>query len=286
MSMRAIPLALLVFMPRIAVAQVDASSQDTGAADAGGAGGPCGSVTTQGSCSGNVVSFCDPQLHILRSYDCTTVTATSRCIQLDQTQDFRCAEMAGQSCLSGQASNPTVLYCQGHSPGCLDNLAHANCTENIGPCMIGAVGTCNGNQLLLHCSEDQPYFVDCAAYSGTCSAADRACEGIMNLHPCNDQYLKCGTGLRCFMGACIPATFGTDAGPAEDTGSSSGQDGGASGGGSDAAPSGGSSKSGCSCSTRRGADHAGWSVVMLTLFACNFAGRAAHKRRAKRVSKD
>src|SRR5437016_5276312 len=138
-TLSAAAIALWLMLPRAAMGQgTDAAVPD--------AGGGCGAVTPQGSCTGNVVTYCDINLNRVITIDCPmTYTPTTICTQIDPTVGFRCAEAVGQNCLFIDHGTKITLHCQGMNAGCLEQSNNARCTASIGPCMLPQIGTCSGN---------------------------------------------------------------------------------------------------------------------------------------------
>jgi hypothetical protein len=276
--MRVLPLVAFL-LPRLAIAQ----GMDAGPSDGGG---PCGAVTTQGSCNGNVVTYCDTNLNQVVTYDCTMrYTATSRCVQIDPTLGYRCAEAAGNDCTFNDRGTSVTLFCQGNAAGCLDSSNHEKCAENIGPCTTAETGSCKGNRLVFHCMENQPYLIDCASYMGTC--APQHCTNIPTGGPCSATF-SCAIGLQCVSGFCLPTQL-PDAGEAPaDTGV-------ALDGGAIATPDSGTgssgSKSGCSCAMSMRDPHsmrrsiAELLVLGSVFFVCTSRGRRAQRSGASKASK-
>jgi hypothetical protein len=259
------PFALALTVPCRVMALTDA-----GAAD----GGACGAVTAQGSCNGNVVSYCDTNIGQAVTYDCTMRFSTSsRCIEIDPAFGFRCAEAVGSDCFIDDHGTPLTLFCQGQNAGCLEKLSGVTCTENLGPCTPGQIGSCQGDRLLQKCNADQPYFVDCASYGGTCS--NRRCVDIPAGGLCDDQTLICADTSRCMKPVCIPLGHPDASEPALDAGADGGPtgvDGGASGPGD--------GKSGCSCSGNivppPPRDRLAIMILLAAIVGCTFFRRGAH----------
>jgi hypothetical protein len=248
----ALLLAVVLWSTRTAAA----AGMDAGGVDGGGG---CGAVTAQGMCNGNTLSYCDSALG-LQMYDCTThYTATTRCIQIDQTLGNRCAEATGQPCVhnNGGGSPVQTLYCQGANAGCLEmNQDNVSCAVNIGPCTQGQVGMClDMYKLMTQCNENQPYLVDCGGYGGACASGH--CMHIPLGGYCDNQLFICDQDLRCFSNACVPTALpNPDASVADASADASIVD---------ASGSGGKTNSGCSCVTPNTRPN-GALIVVATVF--------------------
>ena len=190
-------------------------------------GGACGNVAETGACNGTVLSFCTAPGtagETLTTVDCATQVfpqdISGSCTLIDDVYGYDCAVAQGQVCQFLDENNlPVFAYCQGTTPGCVEDLAAARiqCTTLAAPCVPVATGdyvpTCVGNVLTLDCRSGQPVGVDCASGGGVC--LDGQCQQLPQDLPCGDLF-TCAAGSVCnaptqtcqpVNDICDPTTF-------------------------------------------------------------------------------
>lgn len=184
----------LIFGSATALAQADA-----------GTGPGCGNVTVQGTCDpgGTTVTYCNEEAMEVQTIVCTDIDPTARCSTISAEYGVDCAYPTGTECLYvDEEENLLQSFCLGAGPGCFETKETALCAENIGPCTVGQVGTCTGNNLLFDCLETQPWLVDCASFGGTCSTA--ACRDLEIGSFCDGIQFFCKATDRCLLNSCVP----------------------------------------------------------------------------------
>jgi len=171
---------------------------DCGEAQSSG-GGPCGAVTVEGQCDGQVLNYCDEE-GVLQTYDCAGLNAT--CAFDDANNYYNCLGAGSGACngitFQGECQDDTVLWCDN------DTLQSITCTDAskvcgwsetndfydcIDPSGLGTcVPACDGKT----CGDD-----GCGGVCGTC-ADSQSCSAsgqcLENLVPIGDEALCSGSG--------------------------------------------------------------------------------------------
>jgi hypothetical protein len=260
---RTLCLLALIFSTTALAGVMDAgTSTDAGTIDAGTDddagpvdGGGCGSVTFEGECLGpTVVVYCD--MDQIVEIDCTEIDPAAICLEINPTYGYDCAQPAGEACEFDFGGGFEAVFCAGTDPGCVADAEGSSCEENVGPCVETDIDSCDGDRLVLDCTEGQPYLLDCAGYLGTCDT-DHCVVPVPAF--CDDVVLVCEPGAQCgALGLCEPIPA-PDSG-VRDTGSTPGPDASADAG------TGGMEEEdgGCGCSAgREGGGHALLTIGLL-----------------------
>lgn len=155
------------------------------------------------SCDGTVLTFCTDDDEE-ETFDCADIAGAGNavCEEITPAYGLACAVEVGENCFfQGDASfGAFIALCQGDDPGCFDDAEGIICTENIGPCSAGDVGTCDGEIFTSECTANQPFQIDCESYGGTCGAG----EGCL-MPPgefCDDFEFFCEDGADCQNNTC------------------------------------------------------------------------------------
>lgn len=166
----------------------------------------CGNVTAQGTCNGSVIQYCDTVAmpNVLVTIDCTAQFGQgAQCVPGTNGARATCAAPIGGPCLQLDANGSMMsIPCIGNQPGCLQNDVASACTDALGVCQPGQIGTCGANnRLMVGCRIDgQPWLLDCPAFGATCS--NGACVGADRGEVCGPNVLceaplVCGRLSRC-----------------------------------------------------------------------------------------
>ncbi len=194
----------------------------------------CGNVTAEGTCSGSVITYCDTnsQPNVLVTIDCTSQFGpNAQCVPGMNGQRASCSAGSGGPCLQlDAAGNMMSIACNGTQPGCLQDQTTSACTDMLGVCQPGQVGSCvAGNRLMLGCRVDgQPWLLDCPAFGATCG--NGVCEGADLGAVCGPDVLcaaplVCGRLSRCEAAPDAGVPVQPDAGVARDSGAQAGETG-------------------------------------------------------------
>lgn len=172
----------------------------SGGSSSGGSTAGCGSVTLEGSCSGNVLTYCAPG-DTLVTVDCAPNGFT--CGLVNPAWGYDCLAPVGDACVfSNGAQGSQQVFCAGTNPGCVirEDAAGATqsvCQANVGACTAnGFAPACVGNNLLnVSCLSSQPLTYDCQSLGGT-GCSNGTCVGVTAGNLC-DAFLVCAAGLTC-----------------------------------------------------------------------------------------
>lgn len=168
---------------------------------------PCGTITAQGQCQEQVLTFCDPGTNLLQVVDCGTDFSPgtpAQCAQISASYGFDCVLPVGASCALPMAVDVmprrlAAAFCGGAGAGCVGELGQpSRCLENVGACSGGA--QCLGNRAVVECHHGQAVALDC----GSLPCVDGACRGGPG-HACSEAteaVMRCQAGVTCVDGAC------------------------------------------------------------------------------------
>ena len=257
-------LGLFLAMPMSALAQEDAGTVEDGAVvvedagtvtvDAGaatedaGAASACGDITYQGTCDGDMMTYCNDGE--LKEVDCSGEAywdadnnsgshSQTTCGLVDCADDgcygYDCVAKTGESCAMGED-------CDVEAPnGCIGGVCAASTacdpeTDSTVSC-AGDVGTyCNFAMTEYDCSAggSEPYtcVVPSEANTAFCVGLEG---GQCGTGSDGVTQFVCSTGLNCIGGICSAGSAGTDAGTTTgtDAGTTTGTDAGTAGSGND-----------------------------------------------------
>jgi hypothetical protein len=166
-------------------------------------GGPCGSVTVTGNCSGTVLTYCDPSTDTLVSEDCALQVQGEPwiCAEVDPIIGFTCEAQTGGHCVfQDSQGNVFPVFCAGTGAACVIGASDARCQTGQPTCTLAAGGqqpppVCLGNIAQVFCDENQPVGYDCDNLGGACS--NGSCINLPSGQACDNQTFVCKTGLTC-----------------------------------------------------------------------------------------
>jgi hypothetical protein len=178
----------------------------------------CGAVTLQGSCSGDVATFCyagdlpdggTGVVNLNCASDYAPPNDNVTCSTIDLDYGVNCAAKAGTVCGFLDSTNqPAYALCAGGpGAGCVLGALGPVCQTNLTPCSrlpdAGAPPPqCVGSLLQFACHIDQPIGYDCASYGGNCS--NTTCINLAAGAPCDlpdagERAFFCASNLSCVV---------------------------------------------------------------------------------------